>query len=182
MSYKSSQPSLKDMTGSAIGLITVVEYVAPLWKCVCSGCRQEVFIAGRDLRRRSFKMCFHKKGLGTSPPPVKPTRRALRGRNLVESRAYERAKYRCRNRNYRRFDCYGGRGIEFRFHSFAEFFAELGPRPTRRHSVDRIDVNGHYEPGNVRWATPKQQANNKRPRNKFDKRLPDSQPDRQTAI
>ena len=45
-------------------------------------------------------------------------------------------------------------------HDFAAFFAYLGKRPTPSHSLDRIDVNGHYEPGNVRWATSKQQSTN----------------------
>ena len=50
--------------------------------------------------------------------------------------------------------------VEFRFTSFNEWFAELGPRPEGM-SVDRIDVRGHYEPGNVRWATHKQQCRNR---------------------
>lgn len=58
--------------------------------------------------------------------------------------------------------------IEFRFTSFEEFFAELGPRPDGC-SVDRINPLGHYEPGNVRWATVLEQAKNRMPRNYWKK-------------
>lgn len=47
------------------------------------------------------------------------------------------------------------RGIEFRFESFDEFFAEVGRRPTPKHSLDRIKNNGHYEKGNVHWEQSK---------------------------
>lgn len=60
---------------------------------------------------------------------------------------------------------YGGRGIRVCdewLHDFAAFLAYLGPRPTPGHSVDRIDVDGHYEPGNVRWATVTEQQRNRR--------------------
>jgi hypothetical protein len=80
-----------------------------------------------------------------------------------ERLAYRNAKHRCENRANVRYKHYGGRGIEFRFKSFDEFFTELGPRPTPKHSVDRFPNNdGHYEPGNVRWATPKEQRANQR--------------------
>jgi regulator of sirC expression with transglutaminase-like and TPR domain len=46
--------------------------------------------------------------------------------------------------------------------SFEAFLAYIGPRPSPQHSVDRINVNGHYEPGNVRWATHSEQAKNRR--------------------
>jgi hypothetical protein len=70
------------------------------------------------------------------------------------------AKRRCKNG--KDFANYGGRGIEFRFTGFEQFYAELGPRPSPEHSLDRIDNDGHYEPGNVRWATQSQQQKNKR--------------------
>jgi|GEM_PF-1534704 len=75
-----------------------------------------------------------------------------------EHRAYSGAKARCAKKELKR---YGGRGIEFRFTSFEQFFAELGLRPSPKHSLDRIDNDGHYEPGNVRWATREEQARNK---------------------
>jgi hypothetical protein len=70
-----------------------------------------------------------------------------------ECMAYENAKARCCNANHPRWKDYGGRGIKFLFESIAQFMTELGPRPTPEHSLDRINNDGDYAPGNVRWAT-----------------------------
>ena len=78
-----------------------------------------------------------------------------------EYRAFVMAKSRCTNPNVKSWTDYGGRGIEFRFTSFEQFFAHIGPRPTPKHSVDRIENNGNYEVGNVRWATRSEQEKNK---------------------
>ena len=81
-----------------------------------------------------------------------------------EYRAYSHAKYRCTKSSYPKWSDYGGRGIEFRFTSFEQFLAEVGPRPAGM-SLERINNDGHYEPGNVRWATNKEQVSNRRKAN-----------------
>jgi len=71
---------------------------------------------------------------------------------------------RCTNPETKDYPKYGGRGIQIcdRWRDFANFFADVGHRPSLQHSLDRINNNGNYEPGNVRWATAKEQARNRR--------------------
>ena len=83
-------------------------------------------------------------------------------KRTAEWTAFENAKYRCNRLSHPQYKDYGGRGIEFRFKNFQEFLAELGRKPSPKHQLDRINNNGHYEKGNVRWATLLQQNRNTR--------------------
>ena len=78
-----------------------------------------------------------------------------------EYHAWWNAKDRCTNPNNQRWYTHGARGIKFLFKTFEEFYAEVGPRPTLEHSLDREDNDGNYEPGNVRWVTRSEQQKNK---------------------
>lgn len=74
-------------------------------------------------------------------------------------------KQRCLNPNFPAFHDYGGRGITICqrwIDSYDAFLADMGPRPSDEHSIERRRVNGNYEPGNCYWATELEQQNNKR--------------------
>lgn len=88
---------------------------------------------------------------------------AKRGSVTAEYQTWNRMIARCECETYTDFHRYGGRGIKVCAawrESYAQFLSDMGPRPSSGHSLDRIDVDGDYAPGNCRWATKAEQARN----------------------
>ncbi|SRR6266446_4626968 len=86
-------------------------------------------------------------------------------RHSGEYRSWYHAKQRCLNPKDISYKNYGGRGISLWrgwIDDFKAFYDYIGPRPSPRHTLDRKDNNGNYEPGNIRWSTRRQQGNNTR--------------------
>lgn len=91
------------------------------------------------------------------------TEKQIKGKTKYkEYQNYSDAKNRCTNKNNKLYKYYGGRGIKFNFNSFEEFIEEIGFKPNENLSLDRIDNNGNYEKGNIKWSTHSEQMSNRR--------------------
>ncbi len=91
--------------------------------------------------------------------------------NTPEWEVWKTMKQRCHNPKSKRYPEWGGRGIvvcEQWRKSFEVFISDIGNRPSSQHQIERINNNGNYEPGNVKWATRSEQARNKRNNRLFD--------------
>lgn len=147
----------KDLTGLAFGRLTVLEYShtqkkRAFWLCCCSCGTRRVFEGAKLYSGNTSSCgCLKREGL-----------RKTHGKShSSEHHIYFAAKARCENFGNKAYKNYGGRGVQFQFTSFEEFYSELGDRPEGM-SLDRIDNDGHYASGNVRWTTDSRQANNTR--------------------
>lgn len=139
------------------------------WKCICD-CGQEKFADTVHLRTGKTKSCgcLRAEMIGLRARTVNRIHgHTVGGRRSPEYRSWMSAKERCNNPHNIGYADYGGRGIQFQLDSFERFYTELGPRPDGM-TLDRIDPNGHYTFGNVKWSTRKEQRANQRPRKRIE--------------
>jgi hypothetical protein len=156
----------KDLSGIRVGMLTVIrragrdKFGSSLWLCLCDCGNTTEKVRSGTLTGGKQQSC----GCLTK---ARMRANAKHGHcandtQTVEYRVFRRARVRCTDPNCKDYFRYGGRGIKFLFSSFQEFINCVGRKPSPAHSLDRIDNNGNYEPGNVRWATQTDQARNRR--------------------
>lgn len=136
------------------------------WRCLCD-CGNETCVRSSSLRNGTTQSCGCLRRELLSTRPLKHGQ-ARHGRLTSEYDAWHAMKQRCLNPNHAAYANYGGRGItvcQQWLESFEVFFADVGLKPDPELTLDRIDNDGSYEPGNVRWATRSQQNSNQRGRN-----------------
>lgn len=155
-----------DLTGMKCGRWTVGTLVNKpgeatwLCKCECGTIRE---ISGTSLRSGNSRSC------GCLRKEVSARLQFKHGAAVgnvftPEFRVWRSMIDRCRNKNSKNYFRYGGRGITIceRWKVYLNFLEDMGPRPSLKHSIERKNNDKGYEPGNCKWATAQEQANNRR--------------------
>jgi len=154
-------PPKVDLTDMKFGRLTAIERSATRrrhvseWVCRCE-CGKTLNVSTDKLNSGNTKSCGC-----LQRDKARARLRTHGGSNTPEYRIWRSMRERCRLRPHPR---YGGRGIDVCdrwFNSFADFIADMGTRPTPKHTLERINGEGHYEPSNCKWATWIEQNNNK---------------------
>lgn len=157
-----------DLTGLTFDRLTVVKLHGKsaarnlIWECKCK-CGNTCNITGKSLRSKGKKSCGC---INRELLIVRNKNNATHGMSGTKAyNTWARMKQRCEDINYHGYKDYGGRGISVYdkwSKDFTEFYKYMGDPPSKKYSIDRIDNDSNYEPGNVKWSTSTEQCNNRR--------------------
>lgn len=162
-----SVDNVKDLAGKKFGSLVVIEQNgrskggSVMWLCDCD-CGVRKTVRGSHLIRGSITSCGCNRRLSVALAATKHGHASGRQPSSTYN-SWVRMIDRCTNEHNNRFPRYGGRGIKVceRWKKFENFLADLGEKPDKALSIDRINNDGDYEPGNCRWATASEQARNR---------------------
>lgn len=161
---RNKQRPKTDYCGKRFSRLTVIRYVpGSKWVCQCD-CGKTNVVSTASLTGGTTKSCgCHRRDLTIKRNTTHGYADRI-GRRSKIYQAWSQMHDRCRNPNNNRYHLYGARGISVceRWKDFANFYADMGEPPSPQHSIGRIRNNENYTPGNCRWETAKQQANNTR--------------------
>lgn len=157
-----------DLTGDRFGRLVVVRLSeringAIAWECICDCGSSKIARAGH-LRSGEIQSCNCLKR-ERQAASVTTHGEARHSRSVPEYYTWQSAKSRCYQPSHPAYRLYGARGIRMCdawLNNYEAFLQDVGRRPGRGYSLDRINVNGDYEPGNCRWVTAREQSNNRR--------------------